>query len=560
MSESPRPWNEAERLKFLRELRILGTAPEGRYDRITRLVCRALDVPIAAISLVEDSRQWLKSVHGLSIRETPRDVAFCAHTIMSDEALVVPDASKDARFRNNPLVIGEPQIRFYAGFPLQLESDIRIGALCAIDRRPREITNEQLEIMADLRELVISELSSVALTEAIVALRTAEDRARQESDAKSRFLKNMSHEIRTPLHGIVVAADILAQEAANDAQRKYVGLIQASGRRLRGAVDQIFDFSEMESRGVTLVRDSFDPRCVIEESVAQFQSEATQKGIYVRAASDPSIDARMLGDARRVGQILCNLLQNAVSATSDGGILVSATAERGRPDGRIELHIEVRDTGIGVPPETMEALFEPFSQVAARKGGGAMTGAGLGLAICKRLVEAMKGKIGVVSAPAQGATFRFSIELDAAPAADRVTIAGARALQKDAGLAFAGRFVGRRILVAEDVRTSRMAISSLLESLGCVVDAACDGVEALQKMRDNDYDAVLMDCQMPVVDGYTATRLIRQEGRHELPIVAVTANATAEDREEASNAGISDYLSKPFVKAELIEMLNRIWK
>jgi GAF domain-containing protein len=170
MIEPKKPENECTRLAFLRQLRILETPIEARFERITRIVCRSLNVPISAISLIDEDRQWFKSIQGLPASETPRNIAFCAHAILEDKPFIIPDASLDARFSNNPLVNSDPHIRFYAGCPLDMGEGIRIGTLCAIDSSPREITVDQLEILQDLAEMVRSELQSVALSQAHIDL------------------------------------------------------------------------------------------------------------------------------------------------------------------------------------------------------------------------------------------------------------------------------------------------------------------------------------------------------------------------------------------------------
>ena len=166
MIEAKKPNNENARMTFLQQLQILDTPIEERFDRITRIVCKSLDVPISAISLIDDDRQWFKSIQGLPVAETPRNIAFCAHAILEDRPFIVPDATRDARFASNPLVTSEPGIRYYAACPLDMGDDIRIGTLCAIDRRPREITEDQLAILKDLTAMVRSELQSMALCEA----------------------------------------------------------------------------------------------------------------------------------------------------------------------------------------------------------------------------------------------------------------------------------------------------------------------------------------------------------------------------------------------------------
>ena len=557
MIEAPAPENEEQRLAFLRDMKILDTSAEERFDRITRIVCRVLNVPISAISIVDEKRQWFKSSQGLSVCETSRGVAFCAHAILDCDPLIIADALSDERFFDNPLVVGDPNIRFYAGFPINLGKDVRIGTLCAIDTKPRELSAEQIEVMNDLRRIVESEFQAITLTELTIALKNAEARAISASQKKSRFLANMSHEIRTPLHGVITTAEILSNTPLEAQQSEYVHIIQQSGQLLMEIVNDILDFSKIEAGKLKFRADDFSPTQLIEDSVELFRQLANNKGLYIRTRLNPSIPSKLRGDRILLRQILGNLISNAIKFTERGGVVVSSEVDQA-PSGAIQLKVSVHDTGVGMGQTELAGLFEPFFR-ADSYAMGETAGSGLGLAISKRYVEAMNGSINVDSKVGGGSTFWFTVELQPA-LDDEFTAGGSTPNALTTPSVPEQNFDGCHVLVAEDVNASRLILSRILEKLGCRVDAVSNGLEALRMMRDGHYDLILMDCQMPVMDGYTATRLIREEGRCEIPIVALTADATEENREKGIKAGIDEYLSKPFAQSELVAIMSRLVK
>ena len=539
MIEAELPYNEIERLRILHNLKILDTPIEERFERITRLACKTLGVPISAISLVDKDRQWFKSIQGIDAKETSRSVAFCAHCILDDDVMVVEDATKDKRFHDNPLVAGDPNIRFYAGYPIYMGSDIKIGTLCVIGREKRSLTEDQIETLKDLTAIAQSELSADTLAKAVIA-------EHQLSRLKNDFISMISHEIRTPLNGIIGTVDIFSETKLDELQRKYINIIKKSGLMLMTIINEVLDFSKIEANKLTLTKERFNLNKAIEEQIALFLPLAEEKGLYIQMDIQ-SISHCFMGDESRIRQIIGNLLSNAIKFTSRGGIKIRAEIRPYDDASYAEFAVSVSDTGDGISQDNIPLLFSPFVQVS----GSAVkrsSGTGLGLTICKRLVEMMQGKIGVESVLGAGSRFYFTAMLGISGDQSE----GAVAVNSSNRL-----FSGRRILIVEDVETNQFVISTMIGSLDCVYDIACNGQEAVDLVKKNTYDLILMDCMMPVMDGYTATEVIRKNGFKDVPIIALTANAMNEDRKRGLQSGMNDYIAKPVIKKDIADSFEK---
>jgi PAS domain S-box-containing protein len=374
----------------------------------------------------------------------------------------------------------------------------------------------------------------------------ARDEAVESSEAKSRFLSTMSHEIRTPLAGVLGTLELLDKTELAPAQREYSGLALRSARALLALLNDVLDFSKMDARGVTLLAEPFDLSLAVRDVRELFLAQAQQQRVQLTVVG---VDAPqwVQGDQVRLKQVLSNLVGNAVKFTRDGAVTVRVTA---REDGTmVRLQLAVEDTGIGIPKEHQAALFQPFRQVDAttsRRFGGT----GLGLAISRHLVEAMGGALTLESVEGKGSTFTTSVAL---PRVARVSAELGAVLTQAERTSVAGL----RVLVAEDNPVNQLVLSRLLQRLGCVVSLVANGQEALERLGGHQFDAVLMDMQMPVMDGLEATRRARQlrtESRL-VPIVALTANAFAEDRTACLEAGMNDFLSKPVQESQLVRTL-----
>lgn len=653
--------SERRRLAVLRALDLLDRPAEPVLEEYVRLVADVAGTPIALISLVDAHRQWFAGRFGLEAAETPRSSSFCAHAIQRPADLMwVSDARDDPRFHDNPLVLGHPHIRFYAGAPLIVNND-PVGALCVIDPEPRafdgrlaerlrafaavlaerlqkrhrerqlalalEATsdaiitcdehgliegwrhgaerlfgyteaeaigqpvtiivppayrarhdagmarwrksgdarlNARLELPAirkDGQDLTIELCMSVTrqdgepvitatirdITERRVqaeALKQAKMDAEAANAAKSAFLAKMSHELRTPLNGVVGLVDVLASSALPQQQAELVSIVQQSSRQLEGILGDVLDLARIESGQFSLVEGSVALDDIVSSAVNLTSLRAHEKALRLWAEIDPDLPRSVLADAIRLKQILTNLLNNAVKFTDSGAVWLTA----GRRDGLCRF--EVHDTGIGIDQAQQDNIFEPFRQ-ADDSISRRFSGTGLGLSICRDLVTAMGGHIGCSSTPHEGSVFWFEIPLK--PAEDDGEAPGSDAI--------AGQFAfaGLRVLMADDNVTNRRVVELMLATVGATITGVEDGAEAVNAFLTEPFDLVLMDMMMPVMDGLSAVRAIRE---HEeaaaitrTPIVMLTANAMPEHVAESLSAGADRHLAKPITVEALFQAI-----
>ena len=394
-----------------------------------------------------------------------------------------------------------------------------------------------------------------AVTALFLRVKAGEEAAAAATRAKTEFLATMSHEIRTPMNAILGMTHLLERSELTLNQRDQVHTIAASGDALLVILNDILDLSRIEAGKLTLEYKAFDLRRLLDDVINLMSARADEKGIALRVEYDPALPPVLHGDSARLRQVLLNLVGNAVKFTHKGNVTLRARRRRdvGDDDSLVPLELAVIDTGIGIEADKRATLFQPFSQAdtgIARRYGGS----GLGLAICKRLIEAMGGSIGVDSTPGAGSTFYAQLYLEQADTLDMGLTAETSA---------ANNLRPLHILVADDQEINRRVVRALLTQEGHSVKEVASGQEALEAVQHEQFDVVLMDLQMPQLDGIEATRHIRSlpnADRAATPIIALTANILKEEREHCLQAGMDGFIVKPFTPDGLNEELSRVMR
>jgi len=550
MPSAPLPSNEAERLDALHRLEVLDTPAEETFDALAASLAHLLGTPIAAVSLVDRDREWLKAGVGTATTQRDRCHAFCAHTILRSEPLIVPDATKDTRFADNPQVT-KSGIRFYAGAPIRTRDGYNLGALCVKDRCPRRPNDEQVRLLEQL---------------ATVAARLIEARrdaalAEQATRAKTRFLANMTHEIRTPLTAILGFADLLHDGSFSEPERDdAIQTIQRNGQHLLALINDVLDLSRIEAGNLTVERVPVYPMRLVAELHSTLRARASANSVDLRLAFHGPIPFIIETDPLRLRQILSSLIGNAIKFSPRGHVDIIVRLADPQAE-ELDLLLEVADDGVGMSPEQIQRVFEPFAQgddaTATRFGG-----CGLGLALGRELAQALGATISVASRQGQGSTFTITLPLGPARSLELVEPETDQpAVVDEPGNRFPPRLDGVRVLLAEHCQDDQKLIVVVLSKAGAEVEIEPNGRDAVeQAMQQADagcpFDVIMLDMDMPDEGGPAAVRTLRERG-YTGPILGMTAHATTVLSCRCLQAGCTELLSKPINRAALISTVGR---
>lgn len=547
---APLPWNEAERLQALRAYGLMDTPPEAVFDEVVALASYVFQTPIAMVSLLDERRQWFKSKIGIDLPETPREYAFCAYAILEPEGMVVPDASVDPRFASNPLVVGNPGIRFYAATPLVTREGHALGTLCVIDTKPRlQFELEQRKALQTLGRHLMAQIeirySSAFLAKALVERRNAELEQQQRilehgreldrlNEMKDRFMTMLAHELRNPLASILNAVELLRLPQPEDA----VEIIEQQVRHLSRLIEDFLDLSRVTRGKITLKKTTLDAVEVV-RSTARAIRPLLAKGGQNFVLELPDEPLWIRADAVRLEQIISNLMVNAAKFTEEGKEIKLSLSQEGN-----ELILRVKDQGIGIPREMQEHIFDLFVQVSDSPNQG---GLGLGLPLVRQLVQLHQGRVHVHSdGPGQGSEFLVAFPLAVPPPGNPVS-----EQMKENSL------VKHRVLIVEDNPDLAETLRRLIALWGHDADLASSGPSALEKAMNFRPDLALVDIGLPKMDGFeVAECFCRTPELAGMRLIAMSGYSDESDRTHASQSGFHDFLLKPVDPSRLQQLLE----
>jgi signal transduction histidine kinase len=567
MKPPPIPAGEAERLAAVHRSGLLDTMPEQVYDDLARLAAHICQTPLAMVSLIDADRQWIKASVGAGEGvEHDRAFSFCAHAIAGSGLLIVPDATLDERFADNPLVVGAPGIRFYAGAPLVSRDGHALGTLCVIDSAPRQLSPEQIEMLHALGRQVMSQME--------LRLRLAE----QVELAKNALVSVVSHELRTPLTSIRGSLGLIEGGALGEVPPRMVRLVEiarANTERLIRLINDILDLEKIEGGKLELLLRPLDPEELVTAAVTATRGMAEAARLALIWRTDPAWAARrrpLLGDRDRLLQVLVNLLSNAIKVSPPEGVVEIVVAAAGGE----RVRIAVRDQGPGIPAAELHRIFGKFQQLDS-SDSRSRGGTGLGLAISKAIIDEHRGEIGLETEERKGSTFWFEIPLAADETPDEPVTAdgGAGFLDVWSLVLQSGDSIGLsrvlpqgmprpagcgepRVLLVDGNADTRQVLAEMLRAEGLALLEAANGPTALETARRLPPDLVILDVELPG-PGMGGQALIEELRRGPLsgtPLLVYTVQDLSAEERRRLRLGPTRHLTK--ARASERELLETV--
>ena len=534
MQKAKLPASEKARLKALFDYHVLDTEAEKVFDDLTLLASEICETPIALISLIDPERQWFKSKVGLDAEQTSRDIAFCSHAILEDEIFEVQDTLKDERFFDNPLVTGDPNIRFYAGAQLVTPTGHAIGTICTIDTKPKQLTEKQCRSLEILSREVIAQLE----------LRNKIEELKLVNHHKTEFLSNMSHELRTPLNAIVNFSALMVEQLSNNGnedcikQQQHAKLIDSSAKHLLSVINSVLDIHKLEQGKMTLNTGNVEVASFFSQLMSMMDIQAQQKVIKLTFDIPPTLPEYIEIDEVKLRQVLVNLLSNGIKfsdANSEVKLVVSVQDNN--------LHMKVIDQGCGISATEQQKLFGQFEQASNATG---LEGSGLGLSISKALIQLMDGDITLKSELGQGTTVNIYCPLVAGVSPQTACDVSDNFCQFNAD---------SKILMVEDTKINQQVAQAVFARFNLDLVLASTGEQAVELSTQQSFDLIFMDIHLPGINGDEAAEQIKQNHPN-TPVIALTADVYSEEHQQQKSV-FEHYLTKPIETDKLTQLLAK---
>ncbi|MBD0831415.1 GAF domain-containing hybrid sensor histidine kinase/response regulator [Aestuariibaculum sediminum] len=525
---------EVKRLKQLHFYNILKTSKEDQFDNITQLISYQINIPVVLITLIDQDRIWYKSKTGIDIKSIHRKFSPNNYVINNKSPLIIEDLKLDEQFTNNPL-IKKHDFRFYAGVPIVTPKGQIIGTLCVYDILPKKTDKCLIDVLTMYARTIMD----------LIILKRENHKIQNLSKIKDDFLSNMNHEIRTPLNAIIGFNDLLSKHLKTKEAQTYSGIINEAGTQLKVLLNDILDIKNLKKGKLHLKNSPNSIRELCEYIIKITEQPANEKGLTLNYNIDANIPDILEFDKPKLSQLFLHVLNNAIKFTHKGFISMQVKLLCINTN-KAYIRFKIKDTGIGIPQNKLKLIFKNFFQIE-NFSTKRYEGVGIGLTLVKKLVALFNGKIKVDSIVNSGTTILIDIPFNIPNPLPKLRT------NKQGST----KLSDLNILIVEDNKFNQQLAKTILTKHHARVDLASNGKIALKQIQKNNYSLILMDLQMPIMDGYTCSKHIRNKLKLTTPIIACTANTMNNERKKCLNIGINEFLSKPYLSHELINIVSK---